>query len=75
MVKMTQQQRIAEIGKLVGNTPMVKITYKFKGKVNKIFAKLEYYNFSGSIKDRMAFHILSKSYADGLIHPGDYIVE
>ena len=75
MVNMTQHQRIAEVGKLVGNTPMVKITYKFKGKINTIFAKLEYYNFSGSIKDRMAFHILSKSYANGLIKPGDQIVE
>ena len=72
---MTQQQRIQEVGKLVGNTPMVKITYKHKGKINVIFAKLEYYNFSGSIKDRMAFHILSKSYAEGLIAPNDHIVE
>jgi cysteine synthase A len=72
---MTPHQRIAEVGKLVGNTPMVKITYKFKGKIHNLFAKLEYYNFSGSIKDRMAFHILSKSYAGGLINPGDHIVE
>ncbi|MCL2414427.1 MAG: cysteine synthase family protein [Bacteroidales bacterium] len=72
---MTPQQRITEVGKLVGNTPMVKITYKYKGKINTIFAKLEYYNFSGSIKDRMAFHILNKSYTEGLIKPGDRIVE
>ncbi|MCL2682401.1 MAG: PLP-dependent cysteine synthase family protein [Bacteroidales bacterium] len=72
---MTPHQRIAEVGKLVGNTPMVKITYKYKGKTNTIFAKLEYFNFSGSIKDRMAFHILSKSYAEELIKPGDHIVE
>jgi cysteine synthase A len=72
---MTPQQRISEISKLVGNTPMVKITYTYKGKQRALFAKLEYFNFSGSIKDRMAHHILKKSYAGGLIKPGDRIVE
>ena len=72
---MTPQQRICEIGKLIGNTPMVKITYTCKGKRRALFAKLEYFNFSGSIKDRMACHILKKSYAEGLIKPGDRIVE
>ena len=72
---MTPQERITQVGKLVGNTPMVKITYAYKGKRRAMFAKLECYNFSGSIKDRMAYHILSKSYADGLIKPGDCIVE
>jgi cysteine synthase A len=72
---MTPQQRICEIGKLVGNTPMVKIAYTYKGKQRTLFAKLEYFNFSGSIKDRMAYHILRKSYAEGLIKPGDQIVE
>jgi len=72
---MTPQQRIQEIGKLVGNTPMVRIVYTYKGKRRTLFAKLEYFNFSGSIKDRMAYHILSKSYANGLIKPGDQIVE
>ena len=72
---MTQHQRIQEVGKLVGNTPMVKITYSYKGKRQMLFAKLEYFSFSGSIKDRMAFHILSKSYAEGLIQQGDMIVE
>jgi cysteine synthase A len=72
---MTPQQRICEIGKLVGGTPMVKITYACKGKQRALFAKLEYFNFSGSIKDRMAHYILKKSYSEGLIKPGDLIVE
>ncbi|MDR0737812.1 MAG: cysteine synthase family protein [Prevotellaceae bacterium] len=72
---MTPQQRIDEIGKLVGKTPMAKITYTYKGKQRILFAKLEYFNFSGSIKDRMAYHILKKSYAEELIKPGDRIVE
>jgi cysteine synthase A len=69
------QQRICEIGKLVGNTPMVKINYSYRGAPRALFAKLEYFNFSGSIKDRMACHILKKSYDEGCIKPGDLIVE
>jgi len=72
---MTTNQNIKGIEKLVGNTPMVKITYAYKGKRFSLFAKLEYYNFSGSIKDRMAYHILSKSYSEGLLKQGDIIVE
>jgi cysteine synthase A len=69
------QQRIHEIGKLVGNTPLAKINYSYKGTPRTLFAKLEYFNFSGSIKDRMACHILKKSYAEGRIKSGDLIVE
>jgi cysteine synthase A len=69
------QQRIDEINKLVGNTPMMKINYAFNGTPRTMFAKLEYFNFSGSIKDRMACHILKKAYDEGEIKPGDLIVE
>ena len=40
---------------LIGNTPMIKITYKINGKVKEIYTKLEYYNLTGSIKDRVAY--------------------
>ena len=36
---------------IIGNTPMIKINYKYKEKNKQIFVKLEYYNFTGSIKD------------------------
>ena len=39
--------------KVIGNTPMIKIFYEYKGKKNYIYAKLEYYNLTGSIKDRV----------------------
>ena len=38
------------IDKLIGNTPIVKIKYRYKGKVRNIYSKLEYYNYTGSIK-------------------------
>ena len=45
------------IGKLIGNTPMIKINYEYEGKVGSICAKLEFYNYTGSIKDRIASYI------------------
>ena len=53
--------RIDEIKKLVGNTPFCMITCKFQGKIKHILAKLEWYNISGSIKDRVALYIIENS--------------
>lgn len=63
------------LGNLIGNTPMIKIRYEYKGKKGFIFAKCEQYNFTGSIKDRMALYILYKAYSQGYINPKDTIVE
>ena len=46
---------------LIGNTPMIKISYRYKGKEKRIFAKLEYFNFTGSIKDRVAFYMINNA--------------
>lgn len=46
---------------LIGNTPLIKINYKYKNKVNSIYTKLEYYNLTGSIKDRIVYYILEKA--------------
>lgn len=46
---------------LIGNTPLIKINYKYKNKLGFVFAKLEYYNLTGSIKDRVIYHILNKA--------------
>ncbi len=61
--------------KLIGNTPMAKITYIYKGKENCLFFKLEWYSFSGSIKDRMALYILENEYKSGVINKNTEIVE
>jgi cysteine synthase A len=60
---------------MIGNTPMIGINYRHKGKEGVIYAKCEYYNFSGSIKDRMALYILKEAYKNGDIRPGSVIVE
>jgi cysteine synthase A len=63
------------IDKLIGNTPMIKIKVKYKGKVINIFSKLEYYNYTGSIKDRLANYIIKESYKSGYLVKGMPIVE
>ena len=57
-----------QLKRLIGNTPLVKIN-------DKIYAKLETYNPSGSIKDRMAYYILTQARKSGRLKPGDTIVE
>ena len=63
------------IDKLIGNTPMIKIKVKYKGKIINVFSKLEYYNFTGSIKDRLANYIISESYKSGKLVKGMPLVE
>lgn len=63
------------IEKLIGNTPMIKINYEYEGKVSSIYTKLEYYNYTGSIKDRIVYYIIKKSREEGILTDGQPIVE
>ena len=63
------------VEKLVGNTPMVKIDYEYEGQKGNIYTKLEYYNYSGSIKDRIALHIIQEERENGNLKDGQSIVE
>ncbi len=60
---------------LVGNTPLMGISYRFRGRQRVIYAKAEHFNMTGSIKDRMALYILNRAYREGRIKPGDTIAE
>ncbi|MDC0559089.1 cysteine synthase family protein [Candidatus Izimaplasma bacterium] len=60
---------------MIGNTPLLEITYKYKGELRKIYAKAEFFSYTGSIKDRMAKHIIEMSYKDGTLKKGMPIVE
>lgn len=73
--KVASLSKINYISDLIGNTPMLKIGYRFRGQKRVIYAKAENYNMTGSIKDRIAFHIINKSYEKGLLKPGDPIFE
>lgn len=56
------------IERVVGDTPLVKLG-------PSLYAKLETYNPSGSIKDRMALYIIKEAEGRGELEPGDTIVE
>ena len=43
---------------IIGNTPILEIHFRYKKENRVIYAKAEYVNMTGSIKDRMAYHIL-----------------
>ncbi len=59
----------------IGHTPMVKLNKITEGIKANVFAKLEYFNPGGSIKDRIAIAMLEKAEREGLIKPGYTIVE
>lgn len=60
---------------LIGHTPMLEISLIYKGEPRIVYAKAEYYNYSGSIKDRVACHILRQAYETGAIAEGMPIAE
>ncbi|MGB7437848.1 MAG: PLP-dependent cysteine synthase family protein [Candidatus Acidiferrum sp.] len=67
--------KLKALTRLVGNTPLVSIHFRYNGTHRMLFGKSEYLNLTGSIKDRMALCILERAYAEGKIAPGDTIAE
>ncbi|MCG2729353.1 MAG: PLP-dependent cysteine synthase family protein [Acetobacterium sp.] len=72
---MDNAEKFIALEKLIGNTPLLKINFSYQGKPRSIYAKAEHYNLTGSIKDRMALHILRKAYENGEISKGETIVD
>jgi cysteine synthase len=68
--------RVAEsIIDLVGETPMLKLRRVVPPGAAEVYAKLEYLNPGGSVKDRAAIGIIRRAERDGLLRPGSTIVE
>ncbi len=59
------------LDKVIGNTPMVKIDFEYLGKKLTTYVKLEMFNLTGSIKDRVAYYMLK----NGNLKEGAEIVE
>lgn len=59
----------------IGNTPLVELSNISSGRIPNFYAKLEFFNPSGSIKDRVARYILEISEKNNALEPGDLIVE
>ncbi len=60
---------------LVGNTPLMPLRRVFPGFQHSVFAKLEFLNPTGSVKDRMALFIVEDAEKRGVIRPGDLLVD
>ncbi|MBM3470659.1 MAG: PLP-dependent cysteine synthase family protein [Armatimonadetes bacterium] len=69
------RRRIRELSSLIGNTPLLAIEFLFRGRRRTLYAKAENLNMTGSIKDRMALHVMEQGYAMGLLKPGYTIAE
>ena len=77
MAKLTDPlaRRLTAVRALVGRTPLLAIHCRVGERTLTVYAKFEVANLTGSIKDRMALHILEDAYRREAIAPGDTIVE
>ena len=64
-----------DILELVGQTPMVRLRTGIPDPGPRAYVKLEFVNPTGSIKDRMALHVLRKAMVEGKIKPGDTVID
>ncbi|MBI5464410.1 MAG: pyridoxal-phosphate dependent enzyme, partial [Ignavibacteriales bacterium] len=59
----------------IGGTPLVQLTKTVRSLKPKIFAKIEYFNPGGSVKDRIGVDIIEEAEREGRLKPGGTIVE
>ena len=72
----TTRLRVSDdITKLVGETPMLQLKKLAPAGAADIFAKLEYLNPGGSVKDRAAIGLIARAEAEGRLQPGGTIIE
>lgn len=66
-----------DLTELIGNTPMMRLDTlaKSEGAKANIIAKLEYFNPAGSVKDRVAFNMITEAEKSGKLKPGATIIE
>ena len=63
------------VTELIGKTPIVKLNKIVPEDSADVFVKLEFFNRGGSVKDRIALSMIEKAEHDGLLKPGDTIIE
>ena len=63
------------IAEVVGWTPMVRLHRSVADLPCEVFAKIEFLNPMGSVKDRIARHLVSKAIREGRLRAGDLVVE
>src|SRR5581483_3385663 len=63
------------LAELVGNTPLVKLSRFGRDLKHNLLGKCEFLNPGGSVKDRIAFHMVERAEESGQLRPGSTIVE
>ena len=69
------EEAFRRLAPVIGNTPLLEIHCTWRDRCLHIFAKMESYNLTGSIKDRVAYYILKRAYETGEIRKGMTIAE
>ncbi|HEX7063778.1 MAG TPA: cysteine synthase family protein [Bacillales bacterium] len=64
-----------DVHELIGNTPLMEITKFPLPEGVRLFAKLEFYNPGGSIKDRLGVELLKEAVETGKLKPGGTVIE
>lgn len=73
---MSRSRKIVNsVTELIGDTPAVRVNRLVDEGDAELYVKLEYFNPSGSVKDRAAFNLIAQAEKDGLIRPGATIIE
>ena len=67
-------ERLAELKRVVGNTPVLRLRRLFTGDV-EVYMKLEFVNPTGSHKDRIAVFMIEDAIRKGLLGPGGTVIE
>ena len=67
--------RFENILETVGNTPLVRLNRIAQGLKPRIYAKLEYFNPGGSVKDRIGLTMIDDAERRGRLRPGGTIIE
>lgn len=77
MLNILYEDAYEDILDLIGNTPLLRLRKmeKYFGLDTSIYAKLEFYNPGGSVKDRIALYMLSKAVEEGSAKSGAVIIE
>ncbi len=72
---MSRPASLASLAHMIGNTPLLAIDVLLRGRSYRVFAKAEHLNLTGSIKDRMALHVLRRATERGELAPASPIAE
>ncbi|WP_421384839.1 PLP-dependent cysteine synthase family protein [Bacillus salacetis] len=66
---------VTSVQELIGNTPLVELTKMGLPEGVRLFAKLEYFNPGGSIKDRLGMKLIESAEQSGVLKDGGTIIE